>query len=182
MPEDTHVIRGINWRETFPFTNIFRSFRVAIHPSKLILALLALLLIYVGGRLMDGVTPAGWRGIPNEIDHYEQMRATPAGADAGDRRPMRNVTARETMAEPDFKARREQARRSIQESYAQELLDLKVQKSDGKPLTPDEATQASKKGDYLDEALTKLVSQRDDAVKRLNERHDFLKPAARDGI
>ena len=39
MADESHVIRGINWRETFPFTQIFRAFRVAIHPTKLILAL-----------------------------------------------------------------------------------------------------------------------------------------------
>ena len=33
------VLRGINWRETFPFTHIFRGFRIAIHPSKLMLGL-----------------------------------------------------------------------------------------------------------------------------------------------
>jgi hypothetical protein len=47
------VLRGINWRETLPFTNIFRTFRVAIHPSKLLLALVALLMLYVGGHLLD---------------------------------------------------------------------------------------------------------------------------------
>src|SRR4051794_35905143 len=64
MAEETHVIRGINWRETFPFVNIFRSFRVAIHPSKLILALLALLSLYMGGRVLDGLWPAKSLGVP----------------------------------------------------------------------------------------------------------------------
>ena len=57
MAEET-VVRGINWKETFPFTLIFRSFRIAIHPSKLVLALLALLAIYCGGRLLDAIWPA----------------------------------------------------------------------------------------------------------------------------
>src|SRR5262245_30960065 len=51
------VIRNIDWREVFPFTQLFRAFRVAVHPSKLILALVALLAIYVGGRVLDGVWP-----------------------------------------------------------------------------------------------------------------------------
>src|SRR5438067_9843374 len=75
MPEDTHVVRGINWRETFPFTHIFRSFRVAIHPSKLILALLAILLLYCGGRVLDGLWGAQNRGVPHEVEGYENMRA-----------------------------------------------------------------------------------------------------------
>jgi len=38
-----------NW----PFTNIFRTFRLAIHPSKLALALAAVLICYMAGRFLD---------------------------------------------------------------------------------------------------------------------------------
>ena len=55
MADESQTIRGINWRETFPFTNIFKAFRVAVHPSKLVLALAALLLIWLGGLLLDAV-------------------------------------------------------------------------------------------------------------------------------
>src|SRR5215212_568878 len=55
MADESQTIRGINWRETFPFTNIFKAFRVAVHPSKLVLALTALLLIWLGGLLLDAV-------------------------------------------------------------------------------------------------------------------------------
>jgi len=30
MADDSQAIRGISWRETFPFTHLFRTFRVAI--------------------------------------------------------------------------------------------------------------------------------------------------------
>ena len=53
----TQTIRAINWREVFPFTHLFRAFRIAVHPSKLLLALSALLLIYLGGRVLDGAWP-----------------------------------------------------------------------------------------------------------------------------
>ncbi len=55
MADETQTVRNINWREVFPFTNVFKAFRVAVHPSKLVLALTALLLIYLGGRVLDGV-------------------------------------------------------------------------------------------------------------------------------
>src|SRR3954471_20208019 len=64
MADESHVIRGINWRETFPFTQIFRAFRVAIHPTKLILALAALLCIYLGGRVLDALWPVEHRAVP----------------------------------------------------------------------------------------------------------------------
>jgi hypothetical protein len=53
MADEPQTIRTINWREIFPFTHLFRTFRIAVHPSKLLLALAALLLIYTGGRVLD---------------------------------------------------------------------------------------------------------------------------------
>src|SRR3954470_18512815 len=49
MADEPQTIRAIHWRDVFPFLNLFRAFRVAIHPSKLVLGLLALLTIYAGG-------------------------------------------------------------------------------------------------------------------------------------
>src|SRR5215208_3033162 len=74
MAEEPHVIRGINWRETFPFINIFRAFRIAIHPSKLVLALMALLVLYFGGRVLDGLWMHEHRAVPGEIEIYEHSR------------------------------------------------------------------------------------------------------------
>src|SRR6476661_167826 len=58
MADEAQTIRSINWREVFPFTNLFKAFRVAVHPSKLVLALTALLAIYFGGRILDVCWPA----------------------------------------------------------------------------------------------------------------------------
>jgi hypothetical protein len=92
MAEET-VVRGINWKDTFPFTLIFRSFRIAIHPSKLVLALLALLAIYCGGRLLDAVWPARHNGVPDEVQLYQESlrRPDPGPAFAAERRELRNA-------------------------------------------------------------------------------------------
>ncbi len=50
-------LAAIDWRVAFPFTHLFRAFRVAIHPGKLILALAAIFLMYGLGRTMDWVWP-----------------------------------------------------------------------------------------------------------------------------
>jgi len=71
---EPQVVRGIDWKSTFPFTQIFRSFRVAIHPSKLVLALLALLLVYAGGRFMDAIWLDRYRAIPGEVELYREAR------------------------------------------------------------------------------------------------------------
>ncbi|HLL88176.1 MAG TPA: hypothetical protein VK324_02625 [Tepidisphaeraceae bacterium] len=70
------LLRGIDWREAFPFTHLFRAFRIAVHPSKLLLSLILLLGIYTGGRVLDGVWPAA------------QKYWVPAGALAGDVDPL----------------------------------------------------------------------------------------------
>src|SRR6478735_8356847 len=82
MADDPRAIRGIDWKTAFPFTLIFRSFRVAVHPSKLILALLALLLIYWGGRMMDGLTPTRFSAVPDELGLYGLSWAAPNPAEA----------------------------------------------------------------------------------------------------
>ncbi len=77
MADEPVVVHGINWKETFPFTLIFRSFRIAIHPSKLVLALLALLAIYVGGRVLDSIWPARYNSVLGEVGMYQDAWRSP---------------------------------------------------------------------------------------------------------
>lgn len=65
MPDEAVSLRDINWRETFPFTHLFRAFRVAVHPSKLIIALVALGCLWCGGLVLDAI----WN------HHYEVTQA-----------------------------------------------------------------------------------------------------------
>src|SRR3954469_12665904 len=75
MADEPQQIRGINWRETFPFTHLFRAFRIAVHPSKLMLGLIALLALYTGGRIRDGIWPAKHLAVPGEVYDYERNAA-----------------------------------------------------------------------------------------------------------
>lgn len=70
MSDSEHTIRKVDWKSVFPFTHLFRGFRLAIDPSKLALALAAILLLYIGGRLMDSIWPTHSRAMPNEIQQY----------------------------------------------------------------------------------------------------------------
>src|SRR5438046_1981808 len=70
MADESQVVRGIDWKAAFPFTQIFRSFRIAIHPSKIILALLAMLLIWAGGAFLDWIWPAKYSAVPSELTLY----------------------------------------------------------------------------------------------------------------
>lgn len=71
MSDEAHSLRTIDWRTVFPFTQLFRAFRVAIHPAKMVLALLAILLVYGIGRTMDGMWVDRYRAVPGEIEMYE---------------------------------------------------------------------------------------------------------------
>ncbi len=99
MADEGQVIRGIDWRDTFSFTHIFRSFRVAIHLSKLALGLALLLTVYFGGRVMDCGWPTHARAVPGEIAEYEHIAN-------GDDQTTLGVW-------------REQIRNAIDEAYAQ---------------------------------------------------------------
>ena len=90
MADETQVLAGIDWREVFPFIHLFRTFRIAIHPSKLALGLALLLTIYIGGSILDGLWPARVRAVPDEVrifqladtqSEFETARGTGDGKD-----------------------------------------------------------------------------------------------------
>ncbi len=71
MADEHHEVRRIDWGEVFGFTHVFKSFRMAIHFSKLALALAAVVLIWVWGGVMDEVTSWGGAYVPHgEIAAY----------------------------------------------------------------------------------------------------------------
>ena len=63
MTDERSELRQINWGEVFAFTHIFKSFRMAIHPSKLLLALAAIVLIWGVGSVMDRVWSWGGQSV-----------------------------------------------------------------------------------------------------------------------
>lgn len=71
MPEETRTIRSVDWRGVFPFLHLFRAFRVAMHPSKLLLALGFLVLVYGLGRGMDWVWPTKFSYSAQSAELYQ---------------------------------------------------------------------------------------------------------------
>jgi len=61
MADNQNELRQINWAQTFGFTHIFKSFKMAIHPSKLVLCLAAVVVVFMVGWAMDGLWTAGGR-------------------------------------------------------------------------------------------------------------------------
>jgi len=99
MADEAQTIRSIHWREVFPFTHLFRAFRIAVHPSKLLLALAALLLIYAGGRLLDAAWPARYASPPAE---FALFRAGPGGSGFEMARAMENEALLRRAARGDL--------------------------------------------------------------------------------
>lgn len=59
MADEQQVVKRIDWAQIFSFPQIFKSFKMASHPSKLILGLLAIVLILGGGHVLDWVWGIG---------------------------------------------------------------------------------------------------------------------------
>ena len=55
MSNGKNQVNTINWTTVFGFTHIFKSFRIAIHPSKLLLGLATVISIYLAGQMLDVV-------------------------------------------------------------------------------------------------------------------------------
>lgn len=76
MADEQHEVRRVNWQEVFSFPQIFRSFRMAIHPSKLLLAVAAIVLVFVSGWVMDQFwSLGGGYAYPGEIWDYNTKPA-----------------------------------------------------------------------------------------------------------
>ena len=159
MADEGQVIRGIDWRNTFSFTHIFRSFRIAIHLSKLILGLCLLLTVYFGGRILDWVwlefTPSA-RAIPGEVLEYERIAGGGEQVKLGDWR--------------------DQARKSLNQDYAQTLISYNIIKRD--PGETDDAYNArvlgaASGGSYLGDVHDKMIAKRDEKVAAINRKYDL---------
>jgi hypothetical protein len=101
------TVRAIDYRAAFAFVQLFRGFRLAIDPSKILLAMAAILMLYTGGRLLDSIWPIQHRA----VQKFSAVTATTA-AD-GELPHYRRSS--------DFAAERESMRRVNQEFVTREL-------------------------------------------------------------
>ncbi len=139
MADEPLTVRAINWRQTFPFINLFRAFRVAVHPSKIVLALVALILLYVGGQVLDLLWPMQYRAIPDEVALYDQFDST-------------------AKPEQKFIDVRRSYRDWVESSYAEQLQRLHVETD------PAAARQEAREGADLSQVKNKLIQNRKAAV------------------
>src|SRR6476620_6583760 len=79
---EAQVVRDVSWREIFGWVHLFRTFRIAMHPSKLALAWVLLLCVYLGGRVLDYAwTLAAPAYVPTRVERIDRYLVVPAGVD-----------------------------------------------------------------------------------------------------
>ncbi len=66
MSNGKNQVNSIDWMALFSFSHIFKSFRIAIHPSKIMLGLAAVISIYLAGSALDFVWGICGQSVPNE--------------------------------------------------------------------------------------------------------------------
>src|SRR5271168_1345133 len=64
MAEEKPDTRESAWRQLFPWTELFRCFKVAVDPNKLLLAAAGILLMAVGWWLLSVLFGAGYAAKP----------------------------------------------------------------------------------------------------------------------
>jgi hypothetical protein len=146
MADEPLSIRGVHWRDALPFTHLFRAFRVAIHPSKIVLGLAALLLSYVGGRALDLVWPVQDRAVTSEVDLYEAFSSHPAAGQS-------------------FADVRRASRAAVESTYAARLLADKIVTDAAA------AAAAARAGDRLTDLKQHILSRRAQAVSGADADH-----------
>lgn len=161
MADEGQLIHGIIWRRTLPFTHIFRSFRIAIHMSKLILGLALLLSVYFGGRILDWCWPARAQAAYLELSEYEQIA---------------NGNDKITLGEW-----REQTLNATEQAYAQKLIDYQIitpNSGETPDATMNRALEEARGRHYLSDLHEKILKQRDDQVAKINKDYDAARAAA----
>ncbi len=82
MAEESNELRRINWSACCPFTEIFRTFRMAIQPGKLALAVGALLLLGLWGWFLDTIWSSKHQPPHGELNVYWQVQDIDAWREA----------------------------------------------------------------------------------------------------
>jgi hypothetical protein len=69
-----------NWLASCSFVRVFRTFRLAVHPTKLGLALMALMLTWAWGSILDAIWVSADRGVPANALQMHLAGARDTGA------------------------------------------------------------------------------------------------------
>jgi len=176
MADEQHELRRINWTQVFSFTHIFKSFKMAIHPSKMALCLAAIVVVFLVGWTMDLFWAAGGQYVQEGeiLRHFSQPPSAFAKAKdawvASRLEQARNVRV-ETENEYYSLAKctvglNAGPSRFLKEAFRDELKDRnqKVDEQKGKPfepMTPDKLKDNKSYRELLSKASDRLHEEGD---------------------
>jgi len=141
MSEPRNELQRINWSECFPFTRVFGTFKLAIHPGKLGLALAAVLLTLLWGGFLDLIWFSKHQPIGPEVNAFWQVSDIDAWRQAA-----RNSAAQDLRA-------------ACQSVGAGKALPAKL-----------EARLANKPGEAIADALAEVKEQYQKALDDLQDK------------
>jgi len=195
MAEERQELRHINWKEVFGFTQIFKSFRMAIHPSKLMLSFLAIALIFLTGLVMDGVWSIGGRYVGDDeiMAHATRSEAQfDRGKEAWERGRLEEAAKllaemqRQRLSLAGFVAKLPRGERDpvknktinaeFSTAFKSELDKYRKKNEDkDKDLKPESAGEILKEAREKDKSWSALLGEADDVLDEMLDRIDDVR-------
>ena len=144
MADEHNVVRGISWNEVFGFSHIFKSFKMAWQPGKIILALLAIGLTCALGLVMDPIWSCAsdsavvkqnevweyWMA-PNRrtfLDYKQNwLEETRVETLSGMLRGLPDIEDADKSASEDFKGGLKKVKKDLKETYEKSLSKADTQ-------------------------------------------------------
>ena len=143
MADEEQTVRGVSWKEVFGFSHIFKSFKMAIHPGKILLALLAIALTWAFGvfvmdpiwsgasasnRVMDTEAWTLWTSPSRTLFCETKQKWVKEGRGDSLERKLRNFPAitdkPATMAKESFSSAVGKLQEKYEEAYEEKLKAL----------------------------------------------------------
>jgi hypothetical protein len=180
MADEQHELRRINWTQVFSFTHIFKSFKMAIHPSKLVLALAAVVVVFILGTAMDWIwAGAGQYVREGEVDaHFAQDPQNFRDAQKRwkdnrlERAAMRLIEAESNKFDlNDYKAR-------LPRGYLKKALDERIDKRNVGTRPPLPKLEDLKKGNDYQELLDEAREKFDHEIEWIEKNRSDVKESA----
>jgi len=166
-PLPANVVADIHWPGVFEFTHLFRGFRLAMNPTKLVIALLAILAIYTTGRLFDVLW--GPRVYKDEIESFRDLPSAPYRQQRAERRD----------------GRRGELEDLLQKAAADASLNLDTETIRGLCTAPRAAERVLRQAyirQFQADTVGATIAQRSDDAARLQRRMLVLHDTVGHGI
>ncbi len=176
MPDNGAELRSINWTQALPFVRLFQTVRLALDFKRLVLALAAVLCIYIGGTILDSLWKRAGAGVT--VTLLDDRRQSEVEAFA--LLPYADFQVWKRLAQTDRESAAAQA--VVTADAAADLTEahrkLAEQPADKLVLTTAYRDQLSKMRAFVDEhlkaGLTALDSSKQNDAADLAERRDEL--------